>query len=96
MAAALTRVRGAKRGAGDPAIAQVLSTAWRFWASLPPTVTAVAALADPAAPAKPIAVVARPRFPRGVCKRCGCTWTDPCVGGCAWTDTTETLCTECA
>lgn len=36
---------------------------------------------------------------RGVCQKCGCTMTTPCMtdaGPCAWTDKTETLCTACA
>ncbi len=32
---------------------------------------------------------------RGRCRVCGCTWTTPCPGGCAWGDTSETICTEC-
>lgn len=36
----------------------------------------------------------------GVCKRCGCTQTTPCLDRwgqpCGWTDRTHTLCTACA
>jgi len=31
----------------------------------------------------------------GVCRKCGCTETTPCPGGCAWADETKTLCTTC-
>lgn len=35
---------------------------------------------------------------KGVCRKCKCTMTTPCMtkhGPCAWTDGTETLCTAC-
>lgn len=35
---------------------------------------------------------------RGVCRKCKCTMTTPCMteaGPCAWTDKTQTLCTAC-
>lgn len=32
----------------------------------------------------------------GKCIRCGCTDDRACVGGCAWTDETRTICTSCA
>jgi ParB/RepB/Spo0J family partition protein len=31
----------------------------------------------------------------GVCRVCGCTEDNPCPLGCAWTDSTKTLCTAC-
>lgn len=31
----------------------------------------------------------------GTCKVCGCTETTPCEGGCAWADSTRTVCTAC-
>lgn len=31
----------------------------------------------------------------GVCQDCGCTWEEPCPGGCGWVDSDQTLCTEC-
>ncbi|MFA5096802.1 MAG: hypothetical protein WC478_05635 [Candidatus Omnitrophota bacterium] len=37
---------------------------------------------------------------KGVCKKCGCTWNDPCVNAsgeaCAWANKEQTLCTFCA
>ena len=37
---------------------------------------------------------------RGVCKKCGCSQTTPCLDhwghACAWIDATHTLCTACA
>jgi len=36
------------------------------------------------------------RLKPGRCRWCGCTWNDPCPPGCAWTDGSQTLCTECA
>jgi hypothetical protein len=35
-------------------------------------------------------------FAAGVCRECGCTEAKACAGGCAWADTTQTLCTTCA
>lgn len=32
----------------------------------------------------------------GVCKVCGCTDTNACVGGCYWVDAGHTLCSRCA
>lgn len=32
---------------------------------------------------------------RGMCRQCGCTDFDPCGFGCAWTNRTQTVCTEC-
>lgn len=35
----------------------------------------------------------------GVCRVCGCTWADPCIGEhhetCSWADATTTLCSAC-
>jgi hypothetical protein len=46
-----------------------------------------------------LGVVERPpTFPRGVCRRCGCSHFDPCmtpVGPCGWADRKRTLCTAC-
>ncbi|WP_156679373.1 hypothetical protein [Sphingomonas profundi] len=36
---------------------------------------------------------------RSVCRRCACSWFDPCqdsFGPCAWADAAATLCTRCA
>ena len=39
-------------------------------------------------------------MPYGVCKKCGCTDTDPCYnpehGNCWWVDDTHELCSHCA
>jgi len=39
-------------------------------------------------------------MPYGVCKKCGCTDTDPCYnpsyGNCWWVDETHELCSHCA
>lgn len=36
----------------------------------------------------------------GVCRVCGCTWTDPCYnpkyGFCWWADASRTICSHCA
>lgn len=32
---------------------------------------------------------------KGTCSQCGCTESTPCVGGCAWIDDAEMLCTAC-
>jgi hypothetical protein len=32
----------------------------------------------------------------GICRHCGCSETNPCIYGCAWTDDTRTLCTVCS
>lgn len=36
---------------------------------------------------------------KGVCKKCGCTWNNPChhadLGYCWWEDESETLCSHC-
>lgn len=32
---------------------------------------------------------------RGVCRWCGCVLERACPGGCAWADSSETLCTSC-
>jgi hypothetical protein len=38
----------------------------------------------------------RAKQPRpGVCRGCGCTEARACVGGCAWADDSQTLCTTC-
>jgi len=29
------------------------------------------------------------------CRSCGCSWNDPCKGGCAWANQEATLCTAC-
>jgi hypothetical protein len=45
-------------------------------------------------------------YPKGVCRICKCTETEPCIGSfkipgggtantCSWTDKTQTLCTGC-
>lgn len=35
----------------------------------------------------------------GICRRCGCTWTTPCLdevcGACWWMDKNRTLCSHC-
>lgn len=40
-----------------------------------------------------------PGLPRGVCRICGCTETDPCwhpeQGYCSWVDEEETICSHC-
>lgn len=33
---------------------------------------------------------------RGVCRSCGCTDLEACVGGCYWADDTRTLCSNCS
>lgn len=87
------RTRASKRGTGDDAIVAAIARNWRFWAALPAAAVSVQVFNGSAA--APLAVVPRPIFPRGVCRRCGCTWTDPCPEGCAWTDASERLCTNC-
>ena len=47
-------------------------------------------------PEKAAAAVKVKKLKKGVCHKCGCTHNNPCQGGCAWTDKTETLCTACA
>jgi hypothetical protein len=32
----------------------------------------------------------------GICCYCGCSETNPCMYGCAWTDDTRTLCSACS
>ncbi len=32
----------------------------------------------------------------GTCRKCGCTETTPCPGGCYWADFTKTICSRCA
>lgn len=36
-----------------------------------------------------------PRRHRGLCRYCDCTFDAPCLGGCAWVDDEETICTAC-
>ncbi len=74
---------------------QILARDWRLWAALPLN---VAALVIVDARCR-VATVARPDFPAGVCRSCGCTEPDACVDGigecCAWADASQTLCTFC-
>ncbi|MDO4871694.1 MULTISPECIES: hypothetical protein [Streptococcus] len=36
---------------------------------------------------------------KGICQKCGCTWTTPCFdekwGSCWWMDRDETICSHC-
>lgn len=78
-----------------------LADDYRFWARLPPEVTAVILLPEvPEYPIHPMA--ARPRLKRGVCTGCGCTDKDPCIVedfmgpvGCHWVDDAQTRCSAC-
>lgn len=92
------RMPGKKQPIGDPAAILPIETNWRLWAALPASVKGIVAVTDVGARADStshLAIVPRPAFPRGVCRKCGCTWEDPCPGGCAWADGSETVCTEC-
>jgi hypothetical protein len=33
---------------------------------------------------------------KGVCRKCGCTFDNPCEQGCGWADESMTLCTACS
>ncbi|MGE0363023.1 MAG: hypothetical protein AB7R67_20080 [Vicinamibacterales bacterium] len=98
-AAALGRRQRA--GAGDARVVEAVARDFRFWAALPARVHAIVILGDPHGPAaeKMLAVVQRPRVPKGVCTGCGCSQFDACPGafgeGCAWRDATQTRCTSC-
>jgi hypothetical protein len=46
-------------------------------------------------PPRDLLVLTVPLKP-GRCRWCGCTYHDPCPGGCGWADRAQTLCTECA
>ena len=68
---------------------------WRLWAALPAHVAALV-VTDAR---RRVSTVARPTFPRGVCRDCGCTESDACVDVvgecCSWTDKTQTRCSFC-
>jgi hypothetical protein len=32
----------------------------------------------------------------GICKKCGCTWTRACAGGCSWANAKRTVCSNCS
>lgn len=71
-----------------------VATNYRFWAEAPPSISDVVVQVK-----GDDVVVPRPTFPKGVCRQCGCTHTDPCIDAlgecCAWADDAETLCNFC-
>jgi|SRR5579864_9640923 len=74
---------------------------YRLWAMVPAVDRILLQLDSPSRRSPKgmvIGAVTRPRFPKGVCRGCGCTEADPCVGTfgtCAWTDATKRMCTSC-
>lgn len=88
----------AKSGRRRQAV-RVLAQHWRLWASLPPSVAALVIQSRNGRGRLHISTVARPAFPAGVCRRCGCTEHDPCVDAiglcCAWTSATRDRCDFC-
>lgn len=54
---------------------------------------------DPAIYAALVGLQADPALPcPPICRGCGCTWNDACIGArgpCSWADETETLCSVC-
>jgi hypothetical protein len=80
-----------------------LMTHYRLWALVPNVDRITLQMDDPENPGgdvgQIVGEVLRPKFPKGVCRKCGCSELDACVGalgdGCAWTDRTQTLCTAC-
>ena len=49
---------------------------------------------------KPVVLKKSLPSPRGVCRVCGCTFSNPCYhpehGFCWWADDTHTICSHCA
>jgi hypothetical protein len=83
---------------------QRLMTDYRLWALVPNVDRITLQMDDPENPGgdvgQIVGEVLRPTFPKGVCRKCGCSEFDACQTGafddpCAWTDRTRTLCTAC-
>lgn len=81
---------------------QLLLTDYRLWALVPNVDRITLQMDDPQHPGgdvgQVVGEVLRPKFPKGVCRKCGCTHWDPCatkVGPCGWVDRLQHLCTAC-
>jgi hypothetical protein len=91
----------AKLGAASQAT-RAIAQNWRLWATLPADVEALV-IKRVVGRRTVISSVARPVFPAGVCRRCGCTESDPCVRAsthlgpvaCAWSSPKQDRCTFC-
>src|SRR5579863_7552794 len=73
---------------------------YRLWALIPAGVTRILLQADfegdTSGCGEVVGDARRPRFPKGVCRSCGCSEFDACetpVGPCAWANRARTLCT---
>lgn len=88
--------RVAARQALHARLDELLGDHWRLWAPLPAGAVIVLRLPRPRGRGLADAVtLRRPKFPRGVCRSCGCTEFDPCGEGCAWENKAQTQCTPC-
>lgn len=78
-----------------------LARDWRVWAQLDADVVALVVRHRTPNGRKhdSVSTIPRPEFPKGVCRKCGCTEFDPCVDAigecCAWADDNQVCCNFC-
>jgi len=94
-------IRKTSTNENERQLVEIVGRNYRLWARLPAGVRALRLVGDPKQKTT-LAVVARPRFPKGVCTGCGCSTLDPCVEqglmgpvGCYWIDRSRTRCSVC-